>query len=144
MLLIRQRKWFYIFPSVLFLFLILLPGEAAVFSVQSQHRKDRPQNNPIYNNFFISVQVLVCTHLMVYDDRFLQHMGGQAGGHTGAGIMHGGGHGGGGGAATTTGGGAGTGQGQGGGGGTYSHTCCWLCTVAGGGATAGAAGMAGA
>lgn len=133
------------FPFGPFFVFVFLLGEAAVFIVQSQHRKDRPQNNPIYNNFFITGQVLVCTHLMVYDDdRFLQHMGGQAGGQTGAGIMHGGGHGGGGGAATTTGGGAGTGQGQGGGGGTYSHTCCWLCTVAGGGAGAGGAGMAGA
>ena len=72
--------------------------------------------------------------MRVYPDRFLQQIGGQAGGHIGAGAMHIGGQGGGGGAGTTIGGGAGMGQGHGGGGGWYSHTCCMLWTVAGGGA----------
>lgn len=76
----------------------------------------------------------------VYPDRFLQHGGGQEAAQNGggAGAQHGAGHGigqGGGGAGIIIGGGAGTGQGHGGGGGTYSHTCCWLWTVAGGGAT---------
>ena len=62
--------------------------------------------------------------------------GGQGGGHGGG---QGGGHGGG------QGGGHGRGQGggQGGGHGSYSQTCCWLWTVAGGGAGIGGAGMAG-
>lgn len=75
--------------------------------------------------------------LTVYgEERFLQHGGGQGGAQV---VAQAGGQG----AGMGMGMGAGHGQ-HIGGGGTYSHTCCWLWTVAGGGAGIGGAGIAGA
>lgn len=86
-----------------------------------------------------------------YPERFLQQIGEQLGAHGLAAGAHGPPHG----AAIGMGAGMGIGIGMGmgmagahggahGGGGTYSQTCCWLWTTAGGGAGIGGAGMAGA